>query len=88
MVYHCANATCGKPLHYLHEGKIFVFDLPDLPSSAREGMRAVRRLQHFWLCAECSDTLMMVQTDDSQIQVKVKLGSIAAGKAALPSRRG
>ena len=29
MVNQCANPKCGKPLHYLREGRIFVFDLPD-----------------------------------------------------------
>ena len=37
MVNQCANPSCAKPLHYLREGRIFVFDLPDpdlpVPSS-------------------------------------------------------
>ena len=26
MVNNCANSGCGKPLHYLREGRIFIFD--------------------------------------------------------------
>ena len=80
MIHQCANPTCGKPLHYLREGKIFVFDLPE-PGRSGPGGRPVRRLQHFWLCGACSATMMMVQTGESQIQVQLKLGKVSEGKA-------
>jgi hypothetical protein len=72
MVNQCANPSCGKPLHYLREGRIFVFDLPDpyVPVPAPGGR--ARRLQHFWLCGPCSETMVMEQTSDMQIQVAVK----------------
>ena len=28
MVNHCSNPQCAKPLHYLRDGRIFVFDVP------------------------------------------------------------
>lgn len=76
MIHHCANPTCGKPLHYLREGKIYVFDLPDPNQTAPVGGRPTRRLQHFWLCGDCSATMMMVQTNEAQIQVQLKLGKV------------
>jgi hypothetical protein len=72
MVNRCVNPGCGKPLHYLQEGRIFVFDLPDAntPVSVPSG----RRLQYFWLCADCSETMVMEQTSELQVRVAVKTG--------------
>jgi hypothetical protein len=62
MVSNCANPKCGKPLHYLREGRIFVFDVP---AGAEElnGKRS-RRLEHYWLCGECAQTMVMQQSAD------------------------
>jgi hypothetical protein len=83
MVHQCANPTCGKPLHFLREGKIFVFDLPDATVTPGQGPggREARRLQHFWLCGSCSQTMLMVQNEGAQIQVKLMLGKVGSGKA-------
>jgi hypothetical protein len=70
MVNQCANPACGKPLHYLREGRIFIFDLPDSNVPA-PGLRA-RRLRHFWLCGRCAETMVMEQTSEMQIRVAVK----------------
>jgi hypothetical protein len=51
MVSCCANPACRKPLHYLREGKIFLFSV----HRSREPQDfAVPRLEHFWLCGTCS----------------------------------
>jgi hypothetical protein len=62
MVSQCANPKCGKPLHYLREGRIFVFELAN-DIAAGNGKR-VRRLEHYWLCGPCSQTLAMEQSAD------------------------
>jgi hypothetical protein len=81
MINQCANPKCGKPLHYLREGRIFVFDLPD-PNVPEPGSRA-RRLQHFWLCGPCSETMVMEQTGDTQIRVARKPRKVEAGRAPI-----
>ena len=83
MVNQCANPSCGKPLHYLREGRIFVFDLPDpdVPVPAPGGRS--RRLQHFWLCGPCSETMVMEQIDEMQIRVAVKSRKVGAGRAEM-----
>jgi hypothetical protein len=83
MVNQCANPSCGKPLHYLREGRIFVFDLPDpnVPVPAPGGW--ARRLQHFWLCGPCSETMVLEQTSGMQIRVAVKTRKVEAGKAEI-----
>ena len=60
MVSNCANPTCGKPLHYLREGRIFVFDVPGAVD-ATDGKRT-RRLEHFWLCGACAQTMTVQQS--------------------------
>jgi len=57
MVKNCANPKCAKPLHYLREGRIFVFDA----GSASD--EPIHRMEHFWLCGECSKTMRLVKTD-------------------------
>jgi uncharacterized protein YcsI (UPF0317 family) len=72
MINQCANPSCGKPLHYLREGRIFVFDLPDPHTPVPAAGGRARRLQHFWLCGICSETMVMEQTGEMQIRVAVK----------------
>lgn len=60
MVNHCANPGCAKPLHYLRDGRIFVFDVAVGETDAN-GKRS-RRMEHFWLCGVCSQTLAMEQS--------------------------
>ncbi|MGC2639861.1 MAG: hypothetical protein WA294_21960 [Acidobacteriaceae bacterium] len=71
MVNNCANPKCGKPLHYLRDGRVFIFDVPG--KIAANGKRA-RRIEHFWLCGTCSQTLAMKQSSDG-IQVVVRPGN-------------
>jgi hypothetical protein len=83
MFNQCANPSCGKPLHYLREGRIFVFDLPvpDLTVPSPGGR--ARRLQHFWLCGPCSETMVLEQTSEMQIRVAMKSRKVETGKAEI-----
>jgi hypothetical protein len=51
MVDHCANPACRKPLHYLREGKVFLFSRKNYKTN---GAGLPDRLEHFWLCGTCS----------------------------------
>ncbi len=62
MVSHCANPKCAKPLHYLREGRIFVFDVPAGEADGT-GKRS-RRMEHYWLCGTCAQTMAMQQSAD------------------------
>jgi hypothetical protein len=56
MVNNCANPKCAKPLHYLREGRIFVFD-------AESGSdKPIHRMEHYWLCGVCCQTLRLEKT--------------------------
>ena len=53
MVNNCANPNCAKPLHYLRDGRIFVFDVSG-SVAASTGEKGSHHLEHYWLCGECA----------------------------------
>jgi hypothetical protein len=57
MVNKCANPICGKPLRYLREGRIFVFEVQD-DAVGSDGKRT-RHMEHYWLCGDCSPALQL-----------------------------
>ena len=67
MVNYCANEGCGKPLHYLRDGRIYVFDAS--AGNTEAGKKRERRLEHYWLCGACAQTLMLVQDTHGWIRV-------------------
>lgn len=56
MVNNCANPKCAKPLHYLREGRIYVFDAEE------DGDGQVHRMNHYWLCGVCAQTMRLEKT--------------------------
>jgi uncharacterized protein YcsI (UPF0317 family) len=70
MVNNCANSGCGKPLHYLREGRIYIFDAS--AGAGEPGGRRTRHLAHYWLCGVCSQNMMMVQSSHGTISVVPK----------------
>lgn len=70
MVSNCANSACGKPLHYLREGRIYVFDASVGVSSP--GEKRQRCLEHYWLCGSCAETLILVQDAQGFVRVLPK----------------
>jgi len=75
MVNHCANPGCGKPLHYLREGRIYVFDT-SVGSPTPPGEKRERHLEHWWLCGDCAQSLMLVQDPQGWIRVLTKPAAI------------
>jgi hypothetical protein len=66
MVNHCANPQCCKPLHYLREGRVYVFDVT---KSLAAGDRMPRRMEHFWLCGACSEIYLLEQVEDRTVRI-------------------
>jgi hypothetical protein len=60
MVSHCANPLCGKPLHYLRDGRVYLFNDRMFTTGGEAHARPVH-LTHYWLCGVCSLTMTMVQ---------------------------
>jgi hypothetical protein len=67
MVNHCANPQCCKPLHYLREGRVYVFDVTRTLNA--NGERTARRMEHFWLCGACSETYLLEQVEDRTVRI-------------------
>ena len=66
MVNHCANPQCCKPLHYLREGRVYVFDVT---RPAANGEMTTRRMEHFWLCGTCSEVYYLEQVEDGTVRI-------------------
>ena len=87
MVNHCANPECCKPLHYLREGRVYVFDVTR--TVAGSGERSARRMEHFWLCGACSESYLLEQVEDRTVRItprakRVVSATILPYKAAHP----
>jgi hypothetical protein len=67
LVNHCANPQCCKPLHYLREGRVYVFDVTRAAAGNNE--RSARRMEHFWLCGACSETYFLEQVEDRTVRI-------------------
>jgi hypothetical protein len=66
MVSQCANPDCRRELHYLRDGQIYQFVL-----SAKTGSK---RLEHFWLCGECSKTMILICVNQSEVKTVSRQG--------------
>jgi hypothetical protein len=62
MMNTCANPKCAKPLHYLREGRIFIFEVSG--GAVGDNGKPLRRIEHCWLCGDCSQRLTMKQFPD------------------------
>lgn len=88
MVSHCANPICNKPLHYLREGKIFLFSRKNQPG---DHSKLPHRLEHYWLCGTCAKEWTLTSNVDAQGGVKLvetrrKRSRAAYGRpSALPA---
>ena len=67
MVNNCANPTCNKPLHYLRDGRIFVFDVQD-EAVGLDGKRS-RHMEHYWLCGDCAPSLHLERHSTDGVRV-------------------
>jgi hypothetical protein len=63
MLHKCANPACPNPFRKLSEGKLFLVETDRFSSSKLtlrrwdEGVQ--RRVEHFWLCAQCAAVLTL-----------------------------
>jgi hypothetical protein len=60
MVSQCANPDCRRELHYLRDGKVYVFAM-----SSKAGRE---RMEHFWLCGECSKSMILICVNHSEVR--------------------
>jgi hypothetical protein len=56
MLSKCSNPLCTAPFRYLRNGRLFHLEIPVPPANPGPA----RRLERFWLCAQCCSTLTVV----------------------------
>ena len=93
MVSKCANPACSTPFHYLREGKIFRVEVettPPEPQDRAETPNGIKspfllaarkpplKLEHFWLCGPCSQSMNLLFDRNSGVSVIPKLRARAA----------
>jgi hypothetical protein len=80
MVNNCANPQCNKPLHYLRDGRIFVFDV----ASARLGPdgKRLRNLEHYWLCGDCAPSMIVEWSAEMGVSVQAKQSHYRPGSVS------
>lgn len=64
MVNHCANPDCHKSLHYLRDGKVFLFSSKN---SADCESKLPHKLEHFWLCGACAKRWTLAMDGDRHV---------------------
>lgn len=67
MVDYCANPHCSKPLLYLREGAVYLFEVTD--SDGEASARRTHRLEHYWLCGDCSLTHRLERTANGELRL-------------------
>ncbi len=70
MVSQCANPDYSRERHCLRDGKTYEFLLSPKTGS--------RRLEHFWICGECSKTMILICVDQSEVKTVGKGGHRSA----------
>jgi hypothetical protein len=65
MLSKCANPACSQPFRYLRDGKLFEIDSrDDFERPAAGERKAVRRVEFFWLCGDCSAEFTIINDKD------------------------
>jgi hypothetical protein len=54
MLSKCANPSCSTSFRYLHEGKLFRFEIEWETQFGEKPEKGGRRVEYFWLCTACS----------------------------------
>jgi hypothetical protein len=74
MVSQCANPDCTRELHYWRDGEVYQFVL-----STKTGSK---RLEHFWLCGDCSKTMILTCVNQSDMKTERLIQDHAKQKEA------
>jgi len=59
-----------KPLHYLREGTIYIFEI--VGADTTNGKRKGHSLEHYWLCGDCSAHHKLERTPAKELRLTSK----------------
>jgi hypothetical protein len=74
MVTNCANPNCSAEFLYLHEGEVFVIELPD------------NSVEHYWLCPSCARYLRVAYDESGGVKVVAKSGVPGVARLTVPGK--
>jgi hypothetical protein len=67
----CANPDCDRPFRNLSEGKLFQIEIGGACGTgqlaSRRNNQVSHRIEHFWLCQQCSSVLTLCFDQDRGI---------------------
>jgi hypothetical protein len=81
----CANPACLARLHYLHEGRIFNIETGSVASDGNNSVS--HRIEHFWLCERCAQTLTVVMENGAVTTRPVHLQLAKGVSQEKPERK-
>lgn len=85
MLHKCANPACSNPFRRLSEGKLFQVETEYLAPAGNDRKiqshlgRLPRRVEHFWLCNQCSSFLTLT-FEKGRGMITVPLPDVGARK--------
>jgi len=82
MLHKCANQACANRFLRLTSGKLFRVEIENAESSAGRNngsrkSRALRRVEHYWLCDDCATTLTLTYESNHGVVAVPLSGTIA-----------
>lgn len=91
MLSKCLNPRCSATFQYLNQGRLFRIDFSEeskkLVSAGRQKTRSAKsktsRLEHFWLCKECSQLMTIALNDLGEVRL-IMLKPPARGPSSVP----
>jgi len=85
VISRCANPACSTRFRYLHEGRIFQFEVTSIPVrgvDAGDTKSPSRRTEYFWLCDSCALTMTLVVEPDAAVALVPVQRGVGKGMAA------
>jgi hypothetical protein len=59
MLSKCANPSCSTSFRYLHQGKLYRFEIELEGNSQEASEKRRRRLEYYWLCDDCCSRMYL-----------------------------
>lgn len=78
MLSKCANPACATPFRYFHTGKLFRVETSTGLERRRamgndgEPAKPLRRLEFYWLCQDCAETMTLVYEKEAGVIVRTE----------------
>ena len=74
----CANPVCPTAFHWKKGGKFFRFrqeEVQEVTNGPEHGPPNLHHVEHFWLCARCSEMFTLVHAEGHGVVLRVIFGN-------------